>query len=83
LPAELAFVNCKYAGDTDDTTAAFPNKVHPPAVGLGTLVAPPELTPVPLSETTCALSPSFTVIEYDPDASPWTVGLKVTDSVRA
>jgi hypothetical protein len=38
LPAELAFVNCKYAGDADDTTAAFPNNVHPPAVGLGTLV---------------------------------------------
>jgi hypothetical protein len=32
------FVNCKYAGDADDTTAAFPNNVHPPAVGLGTLV---------------------------------------------
>jgi hypothetical protein len=46
-------------------------------------VAPPELTPVPLSETTCAPSPSFTVIEYDPDATPGAVGLKVTDSVRA
>jgi hypothetical protein len=46
-------------------------------------VAPLELTPVPLSETTCAASPSFTVIEYDPDAAPGAVGLKVTDSVRA
>ena len=44
---------------------------------------PPEVTPVPLSETTCALSPSLTVIEYDPDATPGAVGLKVTDSVRA
>jgi hypothetical protein len=39
LPAELASVNCKYAGDADDTTAAFPNNVNPPAVGLGTLMA--------------------------------------------
>jgi hypothetical protein len=79
----FASVNCKYAGDADDTTAAVPSIVQPPAVGLGTLVAPLELTPVPLSETTCALSPSFTVIEYDPDAAPGAVGLKVTDSVRA
>jgi hypothetical protein len=35
----FALVNCKYAGDADDTTAALPSNVHPPAVGLGTLVA--------------------------------------------
>jgi hypothetical protein len=35
----FASVNCKYAGDADDTTAAVPSIVQPPAVGLGTLVA--------------------------------------------